>query len=258
VRHVSVVRDAAADHNRGNAMIRVDESPARLAVSAAVVVAAALLFAACERRPDDAPLPGAAAEREPLEPTHEYLFVRVTDTVAVERAGMTADVVEGEMRELDTQQRLSYRADAGGAAFRRIELTVFDPAQPDQARVRGLVDVRGDSVFSEQHENGAVRRESRGVPPGTELYLNPSMAQLEHILLRAELRTGEGIEMSVLSLSAAEPPRLGTPLLTRITADTVDVVIDGESTARLHVDAMGRIIGGRAAGGLTLHRRELR
>jgi hypothetical protein len=238
-------------------MIRTCVRAAPLLATLTAVTALAAL-AACERRPDAAPLPGEAAEREALEPTHEYVFVRVTDTVAVERAGMTDAVVEGEMLEFDSQQRLTYRADAGGAAFRRIELTLFDPAEPAQARVRALVHVRGDSAFSEQHENGAVRREARALPPGTELYLNPSMAQLEHILLRAELRTGEGLQMSVLSLSAADEPRLGEPLLTRIGADTVDVVIDGESTARLHIDADGRIIGGRAAGGLTVHRRALR
>jgi hypothetical protein len=82
------------------------------------------------------------------------------------------------------------------------------------------------------------------VPPGTLLYLNPSVAMLEQMLRRARAVGGERVSMPVLSVAAGDAPQLVWPDIRWLDGDSVQISVAEDSQIHARVGADGLIRSG--------------
>jgi hypothetical protein len=223
----------------------------RLALLAAVAAA----VAACGR--DDSPTPAAdgtgadaaaAGEAQPTEVV--FAFIQEGDTVAIERFTRSDTLLQGEIRDINSGARARYEAriDTGGR-IRRLETIFFDTAGATEPAGRLVLAFAGDTLLVEQHEGDEVTEDRAELPPGTMLYMNPSIGLMEQLLARARTLGGENVEFPLLSLGIDGSPRLVRPSIRWAGRDSVHVAIEQEGYARFAVEAGTRILGGSGAHG---------
>jgi hypothetical protein len=203
-----------------------------------------VLAAACGREtPRNGPVVGSAAAPAPAPAalpadSGAFLYLRGADTLAVETFRTDGGELAGELHDLGLGTRIAYRASLDDRLrVHHLDIHGFEPdaAQPI---FRATLFLRGDTLVLEMVEDGQRMAQDTVVPAGTTLYLNPSLALLEKLLLRAE----QGAPLRLLSFSLSEEPRLVEPTVER-TADGAVFTIPGRPPVTLRLDG-GRIIGG--------------
>jgi hypothetical protein len=219
-----------------------------LALFAVVVMVGGCERPADESTPGGGPLdradrvdrPGRADDSAPAD--YDFILMSGGDTVAAETYTRGDDLLEGELRGWGSGDRVAYRAALGSEArITRLEVSAYaaGDAAPDQ---QVELEVRGDSLMAEYTRDGARRRDATSIPAGTLLYLNPSVALLEQMLLRAREVGGERVELTVLSISADDEPELIHPVVTWIGADSVRIVVGEGNEVHAEVESPVRIL----------------
>jgi hypothetical protein len=209
-----------------------------------LVMATAAIAAACDR---DTPPPAANDSGAAVLADDDAAFAIIhgEDTVAVERFRRTEQRLDGELTDRNSGARLVYGADLGAAArIRRLDVALYAPGDP-QPQVRASVSFAGDTLVIEQEINGEASSDRTELPPGTTLYLNPSIAMIELLLER-----GLADEtFPLLSLSADAGPRLVEPTVVRQNG-TARFIVPGETDVALRVEQVSRIVSGESVGGV--------
>jgi hypothetical protein len=210
-----------------------------------VLLAGAAAFAAgCEREerlPHDTDTPAAS----PLASEDGgFAILAGSDTIAVERFRRAENRIDGELLDRRSGARLVYGAALDPASrVRRLDIELYggDAAEP---QVRASVAFAGDTVIIEQHVGGELSDDRSVLPPGTTIYLNPSIAMIELLIERAAADT----TFPMLSLSTDAGPRLVEPTVARVN-DSVRFSIPGDADVILRVEDRSRIVGGESTGG---------
>lgn len=206
----------------------------------AALAAAVLAGCGAETAQEDAAAP--AEERTPAGAS-VVAFLAGGDTIATETYEHEGDRVRGELRDRDSGARAQYVAVLGpDGRVARLEITAFHGGAAEPRAVATL-ELRGDTLVAEERRgDGPAATERMAVPPGTRIYLNPSMGMLEQ-LIHADGGAGS---LHVLQVSMSEPPRL---VQAEIVRSGEEVEVRGDTEVTLRVDGAGRVLSGSAAGG---------
>lgn len=169
-----------------------------------------------------------------------FLLVMGRDTFAVENFSRTADRLEGELtgRALG---RLVYRASFGATAtISELTLQAWTPGvAPETAPGQDArLAVQGDSVIAEITTPAGSRTQRIGSEPGALLYVNPSFALMEQVLLRARAVGGTRVEVPLFLVQG------GQTLAATVTWTAADSVTLSLAGSEMHgvVDAVGRLV----------------
>jgi uncharacterized lipoprotein YbaY len=215
---------------------------------AALLIAA---LAACGTdRPDPAPGAGTPTEELAAAATNAIAFVAGGDTIALETFEQGADQLYGELRDRDSGARAQYVARVGAdGRVNRIDISAFENRDPSP-RSQATIVIEADTLVAEQRDrNGDVHTERLALPPGTRLYLNPSIGMLEQLVQEA----GGAGSVHVLQVSMTDSPRLVQAQITR-SGEQVEIRA-ADAHIILRVDGNGRILTGTTEGGrVELHR----
>jgi uncharacterized protein len=164
------------------------------------------------------------------------------DTFAVESFGRSADRLEGEIAGRAIG-RIAYRLSLGPAATTpELTLRAWRPgAAGDEAAFQDArVALRGDSAIVDATTPAGTQTQRLGTREGAFLYVNPSMAMMEQMVLRARALGGDRVELPVFIVQGG----LTVPAtVTRLSADSVVVAIAGMEM-RAAVAGDGRLLGG--------------
>jgi hypothetical protein len=188
-------------------------------------------------------LPAAAASAAAQGESNAVFVVRVgNDTLAVERATISARHAEGAMR-LRTPPTLVRQVVVLGAngGAEGISTTAGRGAQGDSSIKRLKVTISGDSGTAQPFDAAApvpLPAQRIAVPRGAVPFVNLSGLSLELMLRRARAIGGDSADVPVLlgngtSLSAG---------VRRVGADSVTITLGGV-VLRARVDAEGRLLG---------------
>jgi hypothetical protein len=211
------------------------------AMQPVALLALLLLVTACERAAPPDPQAGIATAPDPaaLAERSTFLYLRGADTLAIEHFTVIDEGVTGEMLDLGQGTRITYRATLDDQArVYHLDIHGYEAAATEPA-FRATLFLRGDSLIMDMVEDGRSFEEKIAGPPGTTIYLNPSVALIEPLLARA--RAGGALRMFSFSLS--DEPRLVEPAI--VMADgVVTFTIPGRPEVRLRVDEAGRILAG--------------
>ena len=193
---------------------------------------------------DSAARPASGADTGFAAHTDGFALLRDNDTVAIERYTRSGETLRGEIRDSESGNRMTYSAAIGeDDLVRRLELSLYERNAADpETQVR--VELSGQSLIAEQREGAQTETDTVGVPPGTLLYFNPSIAMMEQMLRRSRTMAGQRVEMPVFTISSGEEPRLDRPTISRIGSDSVEVVRDRSNRVRLAIGEDGRINSG--------------
>jgi hypothetical protein len=211
----------------------------------AALITAALLCGACDG-PRPEPAPGAGTPAEELSPAgpNAVAFIAGGDTVATETFEHRGSHIQGEIRDRDSGVRAQYLAElVDEGRIERLEISAFEGDDPTP-RYQATLLVRSDTVISEERERGGeAQSQRRTIPPGTRIYLNPSIGLLEHLVFQAASTKS----FHVLQLSLDEEPRLAQAEITR-SGEHVEITT-ADSRITLEVDREGRILAGTTGEG---------
>jgi uncharacterized protein len=199
-------------------------------VSRARWTAAALLLAAAA--------PAAAQDA-----AWSSFVVRIgADTFAVEGYARTPALLEGTLTG-HSVGRLAYRVELGaGAATRSLTLHAWRPGASEDSAAGQVVRLEqlGDSAVVRIATPAGEQRQRLDTREGSILYVNPSFALTEQIVLRARAVGGDTVEVPVLLLQGG---RTVPATVVRMGADSAAIRIAG-SEMRVAVAADGRLLGG--------------
>jgi uncharacterized protein len=163
------------------------------------------------------------------------------DTFAVESVSRTADAIEGEIGGR-IFGRIAYRAALGPAeSISEVALKAWAPgAAVDAAPVQeARITLLGDSAQVEIGAGEQLRRQRIAAGGAALVYLNPSMALMEQMVLRARAAGSERVEVPVLLATG----QTFTASVSFLGTDSAVVAIAG-GEVRMAVDLEGRLLGG--------------
>jgi uncharacterized protein len=167
------------------------------------------------------------------------------DTVAVERFTRTPASLEGELVGA-LVGRMAYRVELGAAASTTaLTLHAWRPGVAEDSAALQMVRLTldDDSAVAEiTTPSGAVTQRLAAVP-GAVVYVNPSFALVEQIVLRSRELGGERVEVPLLLLQGGQSISAGVE---RLGPDSVAVTI-ATTVLRVAVSPDGRLLGGNAA-----------
>jgi hypothetical protein len=208
-----------------------------------VILLLAALLAGCREQPPAAGENGIVVWDTTPDEAQAFVLMQDADTVTIERFLHENGTLAGELSSRADGEQLRYHAaTTADALISRLQLEGYPPAA-DEPAYSAIATLHGDTIITEDRRFGMVRTEQDELPPGTLLYLNPSVALLEQLLRRARQLGGEQVELSVLALAGDRDPRLVRSVVTWAN-DSVFIQLDPETQFRGIVDGEDRIRGG--------------
>jgi hypothetical protein len=165
-----------------------------------------------------------------------YLIMKQSDTVSVEQFTRTPTRLSGDMRVQG--HRITYTARLGPrSSMPRMDINVAakgtDPASGVSITSAG----RQSVVRTTAPRDSLVGNFAIDAIP----YVNPSIAMLEQVVMRARGAAGARVEVPLLVIGGRA--QVVNAVVTRAAADSAIVTL-GNTTLRLAVDREGRITGG--------------
>lgn len=170
-----------------------------------------------------------------------YLVARTvvgtTDTVIVERRTRTSGRLEGEFLDHTAGGRVTYAASVGtDGLITHVETRVYRTAA-DTVGDAGSVTVHGDSITLVRGSAAPVHVAGE---PGTLVIVNPSVAFLEQMVVRAKAIGGARAEFPIYVLGS---PRVLPLSVAMVGADSATLTYAGVQM-RLAITPSGQIVGG--------------
>jgi uncharacterized protein len=190
---------------------------------------------------------GLAAQQPAPERASFYLLLR-GDTIYEERSARTSAELTGEFRDRLRGARVSYTAAlAPTALVTRIDMGTFR-ARGDTVGETASFVIAGDSLIA---RIGAAAPAHLPSATGALAIVNPSVAFMEQMVLRARAIGGDSVSFLVFVLGAPQPI---AAVVRRIAPDSVRLEYAGASM-HLAVSPDGRVLGGVVpAQGITIAR----
>ena len=195
-------------------------------------------------------LPGPAVGQQ-----EAFIMLRGRDTIAIEAFRRTPRKLDVDLVERLSKSRVTFAATIGpDGAVSRIEnqyrrADAAPDAKPLQTAVLLMV---GDSVIAEITGPTGTRTQRLGTRTGALPYVNPSMALVELMLLRASALGGDSVAIPMFFVAGGQTL---TGTVRRVGPDSAVVSFAMGQDFRLARDREGRILGGAmAAQGLTVVR----
>lgn len=164
------------------------------------------------------------------------------DTFAVESFSRTPDRLEGELSGR-TLGRMIYSVSLGPAATTPdLTLRAWMPGSAPDAPPgqEANITLRGDSAIAEITTPAGTQTQRLGARTGALVYLNPSFALMEQVVLRARELGGERVEVPLFFVQGGQTI---PATITRVGADSVVIALAG-SEMRARVSAEGRLLSG--------------
>jgi hypothetical protein len=206
------------------------------------------------------PVPVPAANPEPVTGPERvgYVVRRGSDTVVVERASWSRDLLSGDL-SVSGQGNVEYQVTIEPAqTVSRLVVGVVAPAAgpAGAATQRSTATFSGDTVVVETIRGDSTRVTRFATREGAIPYINPSMALAEQILRRARVVGGPEVEVPVFLTSGSI--QTVTATVSFVGSDSARIALGG-AELRFATDATGRVLGGTIPSqGLSIERtREL-
>ncbi|HSJ06088.1 MAG TPA: alpha/beta fold hydrolase [Longimicrobiales bacterium] len=172
--------------------------------------------------------------------SHAFVTVIGADTFAVENVTRSVGRLEGEITSLSMGRMVYVATLLQDGTVQRLDLQAWMPgADRDGAPMQHVrMTMRGDSIDMEL--TGAAGEQRRAIPTrsGATMYLNPSMALIEQLLIRGRGPEGATVDVPLFLLNGGQtiPATVARPA-----ADSAVVVLGG-ATMHLAVDGEGRLL----------------
>jgi uncharacterized protein len=182
--------------------------------------------------------PVAASAQSPG--SHAFVTMIGADTFAVENVTRTMGRLEAEITSLALGRMVYVATLLPDGTVHRLDLQAWMPGtDPDGAPMQHVrMTLRGDSVDMEL--TGAMGEQRRAIPSrhGATMYVNPSMALMEQLLLRGRGTAGSSTEVPLFLLNGGQTisATVGRP-----TADSAVVALGG-ATMHIAVAGDGRLL----------------
>jgi len=224
-----------------------------------LLLAIALAPAACIGPPTPAgnvpvPRPEAAPEALPGPERTAFVVRRGADTVAVERASRTRELLSGDL-DMRGQGGVEYQLSLEPTQLpTRLIAGAIPAGASDRTTTtrRSTAEFRGDTVVIETVQGDSTRTVRVASRTGVLPYINPSMALVEQLLRRARVVGGTVVELPVFLADAGAQTVSAT--ITFAGPDSARVAL-GDTEMRLSTDGAGRLLGGTVpAQGITIER----
>jgi predicted esterase len=167
-----------------------------------------------------------------------YYLVVGNDTILAERVTRTAAGFSGEFVDRTRGARVTYSAtvDARTKLITELSTRVFRSAI-DTVGERASFSLGGDSVIARM---GNAAPAHVPAAPGTLPLINPSVAFIEQVMMRARAMAGEGAQIPILIVGAPQPL---SAIVHFVGADSATLQYAGV-TMQLAISSEGNVLGG--------------
>lgn len=167
-----------------------------------------------------------------------YYLIAGTDTIVAERITRTATGFSGELADRVRGSRITYTATVDARTKLITELTtrVFRSAVDTVGNTASFT-IGGDSVIARM---GTAAPAHVPAAPGTIPMLNPSVAFIEQVMMRARAMGGPGAQIPILIIGTPQP---FSAVVRWVGADSAVLQYAG-ATMELTVSSDGRVLGG--------------
>jgi dienelactone hydrolase len=167
-----------------------------------------------------------------------YYLVAGTDTIVAERITRTTAGFSGEMADRARGSRVTYTATVAPrtALITELSTRVFR-SSADTVGDRASFTIGGDSIIARM---GNAAPAHIPAAPGTVPMLNPSVAFIEQVMMRARAIQGAGAQIPILIIGAPQPM---SATVRWVGADSGVLQYAGV-TMQLAVSSEGRVLGG--------------
>jgi dienelactone hydrolase len=160
-----------------------------------------------------------------------------TDTLIVERRTRTASEITGELVDRVAGGRITYTATLGATQLiTRLAIRVFRTAA-DTVGESSTFTLGADSIVMQRGASAPVHMPGA---LGTLVIVNPSIAFMEQMVVRARAMGGEGAQFPIFVLGAPQV----VPLTVKFVGADSAVLTYAGATMRLAVTRSGQVIGG--------------
>lgn len=193
-------------------------------------------------------LPASLAAQQTAPERASFYLLLHGDTIVEERSARTPTELSGELRDRLRGARVSYTAAlAPSALVTRIDLRTYR-AGGDTAGEKASFVIDRDSLVAQIGSAAPVHHPSA---LGALAIVNPSVAFMEQMVLRARVLGGDSVSLAVFVLGAPQPI---AAIVRRVAPDSVRLEY-GAASIRVAVSPEGRVLGGvMPAQGITIVR----
>jgi hypothetical protein len=184
--------------------------------------------------------------------TGTFVYTQGGTEVLTEKYTRSAAALDGDIR-VANGQRISYSGKIANGIVTEMTLRAYAPEDTAKPAQVAVFRFSGDSMTLETTRNGAAVNERRAVPRGSIPLINPSVAMMQDIVLKAKATNPAGGTVSVILLSA---PQQVVDVPVTIKGTTEATVMLGETALAFKMDPRGRLMSGEVPSqGVTITRK---